>query len=107
MNYSLSYSMSMLFLMWTWVLEVASNASKSAKFGFCLKNWPINMCIVLVFLKLRIRVKVAVVLGVLDEDVLLHPGDDFEGFRNPKIWILLEKLAYTYVHYAGIPIIEE
>ena len=80
MNYSPSYSMSMLFLMWTWVLEVASNASKSAKFGFCSKNWPINICIVLVFLKLRIRVKVAVVLGVLDEDVLLHPGDDFEGF---------------------------
>ena len=98
MNYSLSYSMSMLFLMWTWVLEVASNASKSAKFGFCLKHWPIKMCIVLVFLKLRIRVKVAVVLGVLDEDVLLHPGDDFEGFRNPKIQILLEKLAYRHVY---------
>ena len=95
--------MSMLFLMWTWVLEVASNASKSAKFGFCLKNWPINMCIVLVFLKLRIRVKVAVVLGVLDEDVLLHTGDDFEGFRNPRIRILLEKLAYRHVYCPRVP----
>ena len=42
--------------------------------------------------------KVAEVLGVLDEDVLLHPGDDFEGFRNPKIRILLEKLAYRHVY---------
>ena len=80
MTYSLFYSVSMLFSMLTWVLEVASNASNSVKFGSCLKNWPNHMCIMLVFLKLRNRVKVAVVLGVLDEDVLLHPGDDFEGF---------------------------
>ena len=81
MNYSPSYSMSMLFLMWTWVLEVASNASKSAKFGFCLKNWPINMCIVLVFLKLKIKVKIAVVLGVLNEDLLLQPGMTLRAFE--------------------------
>ena len=43
MIYSPSYSMSMLFLMWTWVLKVASNASKSDKFGFCLIDWPVNM----------------------------------------------------------------
>ena len=43
MNYFLSYSMSMLFSTWTWVLEVASNASKSDKFGFCLIDLPINM----------------------------------------------------------------
>ena len=90
----------MLFSMWTLVLEVASNASKSVKFRFCFKNWPINMCIVLVFLKLRIRVKVAVVLGVLDEDVLLHPG---YNFRNPKIRILLEKLAYKHVYCPRVP----
>ena len=59
------------------------------------------MCIVLVFLKLRIRVKVAVVLGVLDEDVLLHPG---YNFRNPKIRILLEKLAYKQVNCPRVPI---
>ena len=47
--------------------------------------------------------KVAVVLGVLDEDVLLHPGDDFEGFRNPKIRILLEKLAYRHVYCPRVP----
>ena len=43
MNYFLSYSMSMMFLVWTWFLKVASNASKSDKFGFCLIDWPINM----------------------------------------------------------------
>ena len=37
-NYFLSYFMSMLFLMWTWVLIVAFSDSKSAKFGFGLKN---------------------------------------------------------------------
>ena len=37
-NYSLSYFMSMLFLMWTWVLMVAFSGYKSAKFGFGLKN---------------------------------------------------------------------
>ena len=34
--------------------------------------------------------KVAVVLGVLDEDVLLHPGDDFEGFEIPKFGFCLK-----------------
>ena len=82
---------------------MAFSTTKTPKFGFSLKNWPINMCIVLVFLKLRIRVKVAVVLGVLDEDVLLHPGDDFEGFQNPKIRILLEKLAYRHVYCPRVP----
>ena len=61
------------------------------------------MCMVLVSLKLKIRVKVAVVLGVLDEDVLLHPEDDFEGFRNPKIRILLEKLACRHVYCPRVP----
>ena len=27
-------------------LEINLSASKTSKFGFCLKNWPINMCIV-------------------------------------------------------------
>ena len=47
--------------------------------------------------------KVAVVLGVLDEYVLLHPGDDCKGFRNPKIRILLEKLAYRHVYCPRVP----
>ena len=43
MNYSLSYSLSMLFSMWTWVLEVAFSTTKTPKFGFSLKNWPRDM----------------------------------------------------------------
>ena len=47
--------------------------------------------------------KVAEVLGVLDEDVLLYLGDYFEGFRNPRIRILLEKLAYRHVYCPRVP----
>ena len=47
--------------------------------------------------------KVAEVLGVLDEDVLLYLGDDFEGFRNSRIRILLEKLAYRHVYCPRVP----
>ena len=45
--------------------------------------------------------KVAEVLGVLDEDVLLYLGDDFEGFRKPQI--LHEKLACIHVYWPSVP----
>ena len=56
-----------------------------------------------VFLNFKIRVYFYEVLGVLDEDVLLHPGDDFEGFGNPKFRILPEKLAYRNVYSSMVP----
>ena len=36
--------------------------------------------------------------GVPGDKVLLHPGDDTSAPQNPKIQILIEKLAYKHVH---------
>ena len=36
--------------------------------------------------------------GVPGDKVLLHPGDDTLAPQNPKIKILIEKLAYKHVH---------
>ena len=46
------------------------------------------MCIVLVILKLSLFCFVAEDPGVLDEEVLLHLGDQFWRFRNIEIRIL-------------------
>ena len=62
------------------------------------------MCIVLVILKLSVFYFVAEDPGVLDEEVLLHPGDQFRRFRNIEIRILLEKLAYKHVYCPRVPI---
>ena len=61
------------------------------------------MCIVLVILKLSIFYFVAEDPGVLDEEVLLHPGDQFRRFKNIKIRILLKKLAYKHVYCPRVP----
>ena len=60
------------------------------------------MCVVLLILKLSLFYFVAEDPGVLDEEVLLHPGDQFQRFRNIKIRILLEKLAYKHVYCPSI-----
>ena len=52
------------------------NASETTKFGFPLKNWAINMCIVPVLLDLRKSLFLAGDHWVPDDEVLLHPGDD-------------------------------
>ena len=62
------------------------------------------MCIVLVILKLSLFCFVAEDSGVLDEEVLLHLGDQFWRFRNIEIRILLEKLAYKQVNCPRVPI---
>ena len=36
--------------------------------------------------------------GVPCDKVLLHPGDDTLASQNPKIQILIEKLAYKHVY---------
>ena len=46
MNYSLSWSLGLPFSLFTWTLDMAFVNLLTPKFGFCLKNWPINMCIV-------------------------------------------------------------
>ena len=61
------------------------------------------MCIVLVILKLSLFCFVAEDPGVLDEEVLLHPADQLQRFRNIEIWILLEKLAYKHVYCPRVP----
>ena len=58
------------------------------------------MCIVSVFLKLRISFFIYEGQGDL---VLLHPGDDTSAPQNPKNQILIEKLAYKHVHCFCIP----
>ena len=63
----------------------------------------INMCIVLVILKLSVFYFVAEDPGVLDEELLLHPGDQFRRFRNIEIRNLLEKLAYKHVYCPRVP----
>ena len=104
MNYSLSMSMGLIFSMLTWTLEMAFIALIIPKFEFPLKIWPINMYIVLELLKLRFFGFVAEDPGVLDEEVLLHPGDYLQRwFRNSKIRILLEKLACRHVHCLRVP----
>ena len=103
MNYSLSMSMGLLFSMLTWTLEMTFVALIIPKFEFPLKIWPLNMCIVLELLKLRIFGCLAEDPGVLDEEVLLHPGDYLQRFRNSKIRILLEKLAYKHVYCLRVP----
>ena len=45
--------MTMLISTFPKTLRIALNASKTTKFGFPLKNWAINMCIVPVLLELR------------------------------------------------------
>ena len=62
------------------------------------------MCILLVILKLSFFYFVAEDPGVLDEEVLLHPGDQSQRFqKNIKIRILLEKLAYKHVYCPRVP----
>ena len=56
------------------------------------------MCIVSVFLELRISFSIDEGQGVPGDKVLLHPGDDNLAPQNPKIQILIEKLAYKHVH---------
>ena len=62
------------------------------------------MCIVLVILKLSLFCFVAEDPGVLDEEVLLHLGDQFWRFRNIEIRILLENLACKHVYCSKVPI---
>ena len=61
------------------------------------------MCVVLLILKLSLFYFVAEDPGVLDEEVLLHPGDQFQRFRNIKIRILLEKLVCKHVYCPRVP----
>ena len=61
------------------------------------------MCILLVILKLSFFYFVAEDPGVLDDLVLLHPGDQSQCFQNIKIRILLEKLAYKHVYCPRVP----
>ena len=56
---------------------MASSITKNTKFGFPLKNWPSNMCVVAVFFNVWVMLVLADDQEVLDEEVLLHPGDDF------------------------------
>ena len=56
------------------------------------------MCIVSVFLELRISFFIDEGQGDPGDNVLLHPGDDILAPQNPKIQILIEKLAYKHVH---------
>ena len=49
------------------------------------------MCIVSVFLELRISSFIDEGQGVPGDKVLLHPGDDTLAPQNPKIQILIEK----------------
>ena len=61
------------------------------------------MSILLVILELSFFYFVAEDPGVLDEEVLLHPGDQSQRFQNIKIRILLEKLAYKHVYCPRVP----
>jgi len=56
------------------------------------------MCIVSVFLELRISFFPNEGQGVPGDKVLLHPKDDTSAPQNPKNQILIEKLAYKHVH---------
>merc|ERR1740128_1061967 len=79
-------------------LQMALNASKSTKFGFTIRNQPLYMCIVSVFLELRINFFIDEGQEVPGDKVLPPPGDDTLAPKNPKIQILLKKLAYKHVH---------
>ena len=54
---------------------MAFNASKFTKFVFTLKNEPLYMCIVSVFLELRINFFLSEGQRFPGDKVLLHPGD--------------------------------
>ena len=54
------------------------------------------MCIVPVFLELRISFFIDKGQGVPGDNVLIHPGDDTLAPQNPKI--LIERRAYKHVH---------
>ena len=56
------------------------------------------MSIVSVFLELRISFFIDEGQKGPGDKVLLHPGDDTLASQNPKIQILIEKLAYKHVH---------
>ena len=45
-SYFLLVIMGFLMTKCSCLLEMTSKVSKNPKFGFCLKNWPINMCVV-------------------------------------------------------------
>ena len=53
------------------------------------------MCIVSVFLELKINFFLDEVQGVPGDEVLLHTRDDNWPPQNPKILILVEKLAFN------------
>ena len=54
------------------------------------------------FPRTRISFFLDEVQGVPGDKVILHPGDDTLAPQNPKIQILIKKLAYKHVHCSWI-----
>ena len=87
---SLTKSMTMLISTFTWTLKITLNASETTKFGFPMKNCAIYMCIVPVFLELRISLFLLVIMGFLMTkcSCLLEMTSNL--FKNPKVGFYLK-----------------
>ena len=95
-NYYLSLSLGLPFSLFTWTLNMAFVTLVTSKFGFSMKNWHINMYHMHVW---KIELLPVLVPGVAILFVHLDPQYFFCHPCNPKIRILIEKLAYKHVSY--------
>ena len=100
MNNSLSWSLGLLFSLFTWTLNMAFVTLLTPKFGFPLKNWHMNMYHMHIWKNEQLPVLVP---GVAVLVVSLDPRYGLCRSWNLWIWIPLEKVAYKHVHSSGNP----
>ena len=95
MNYSLPWSLGLPFSLFSWTLDMTFVTLVTSKFGFPLKNWQMNMYHIHIWKNEQLSVLVPWVAVLI---VHLDPRYGLCQPFNPKIRILLEKLAYKHVY---------
>ena len=96
MNNSLSWSLGLLFSLFTWTLDMTFVTLVTSEFGFSLKNWHINMYHRYIWKNELLPVLVP---GVAVLVVPLDPQYCLCHTCNLKIRISIEKLAYKHISY--------